>query len=61
MESEEDILNEAIKSFNEGNYDTSVKNYSKFLELHPESKEAFYNKGITLQKLSRYKDSLDCF
>ena len=61
MESEEDILNEAIKSFNEGNYDTSVKNYSKFLELHPESKEAFYNKGIALQKLSRYKESLECF
>ena len=61
MESEEDYINEAIKSFNEGNYDSSLQNYSKFLELHPDSKEALYNQGIVLQKLSRHQESIDSF
>ena len=49
MESEEDILNNAINSYNQGDYESSLENYNKIIEFNPDSKEAYYNKGIVLQ------------
>ena len=61
MESEEDIINNAINSYNESNYESSLENYNKIIELNPDSKEAYYNKGIVLQKMNNYKESLEAF
>ena len=61
MNSEEELINSAINSYNSGNYETSLINYNKITELYPDSKEAYYNKGIVLQKMNKYQESLESF
>ena len=61
MDSEEELLNNAIESYNSKNYESALENYNKFIELNPDYKEVYYNKGVTLQKLSKYEESLEAF
>ena len=47
--SDQDIMNEAIKLHKEGKYEEALEKYDNFLESEPDSKEAHYNKGVTLK------------
>ena len=61
MDSEEELINNAIESNNSQNYYSALENYNKFIELNPDYKEVHYNKGVTFQKLSKYEESLEAF
>ena len=61
MDFDEELLNEAIESFNSKNYEAALENYNKFIESFPDYKEAYYNKGVVLQKLNKYPESLEAF
>ena len=56
MESEEDLINNALNSYSQGDYSSSLVYYDKIIELNPDSKEALYNKGIVLQKMIKYQE-----
>ena len=61
MDFDEELLNEAIESFNSKNYEAALEIYNKFIESFPDYKEAYYNKGVALQKLNKHKESLESF
>ena len=61
MDSEEELINNAIESNNSQNYYSALENYNKFIELNPDYKEVHYNKGVTLQKIYKYEESLEAF
>jgi tetratricopeptide (TPR) repeat protein len=43
----------------QGKYDEAVQAYDKAIEIYPEYKEAWYNKGLTLEKRSQTTNTKD--
>ena len=50
-----DILQETGKTYK------ALKSFDSALELKPNFIEAFFKKGVTLEKLRRYKEALACY
>ena len=61
MDSDEELLNSALNAYYSKDYTTALEKYNILIELYPDSKEAYYNKGIVLQKLREYPESLEAF
>ena len=47
-----ELMDEAIELHKEGKYEEALEKYNNYLESAPDSKEALYNKGVTLRKLN---------
>ena len=58
---DQEEMNEAIKLYKEGKYSDSLEQYNKYLEKNPDSKEAHYNKGVTLRKMNNNQEALESF
>jgi tetratricopeptide (TPR) repeat protein len=44
-----------------GKYDEAVQAYNKAIEIYPEYKEAWYNKGIALTDQGKYDEAVQAF
>ena len=60
MESQE-LMDTATKLHIEGKYEEAIEKYNLFLESNPDSKEAHYNKGVSLDKLNKNSEALESF
>ena len=56
-----EIMDEAIKLHQAGQYQEALEKYDQYLQSVPDSKEALYNKGVVLRKLNRHDEALDSF
>ena len=54
-----DLVNEGKLLFENGHIKESIESYESALKINPKSKEAYYNKGISLLVLE--KSALECF
>jgi aminopeptidase N len=57
----EEIWTESVKSLQEGNLIFGLELTNKYLELSPNSKYAFYNKGVALYQLGDMRGSCENF
>ena len=39
----------------------ALKSFDRALEISPSFAEAYYRKGVTLEKLRRYKEAIQCY
>ena len=64
MDFDEELLNEAIESFNSKNYEAALEIYNKFIESFPDYKEAYYNKfgkALSLSLLNEKEKALEIY
>ena len=47
----------AIATYNLGQFDDAIKDYSKSLELNPKNARAYYNRGVTYYRLNNKVNS----
>ena len=58
---DQELMDEAIKLHKEGKFQEALEKYNTYLQSVPDSKEAHYNKGVTLRKLNNNQEALDSF
>ena len=58
---ENDLLNEGITNFNKGEYLVSLSFFSSAIKMKPTCKEAYLNKGITLNILNKPSEAIESF
>ena len=56
-----DLVNEGKLLFENGHIKESIESYESALKINPKSKEAYYNKGISLLVLEKPRSALECF
>ena len=56
-----DLVNEGKKFYENGNHKDAIESYDNALKINPKSKEAYFNKGVSLSCLDKTKSALECF
>ena len=55
-----DLVNQGKELFDQGRYEDSINSYNEALKINELSKEAKYNKGISLLTLNKPNEALEC-
>ena len=55
------LLNKGLALVNVQEFKEAIELYNKSLEIAPNCAEAWYYKGLALDKLGKYEDSKECF
>ena len=51
----------AVKSYQEKKFHVAEKFYKEILKTHPNHAGTYVNLGMTLNKLAKYKEAIDCY